>query len=76
MTRFHTLYIEGGAQTAQSFLEAGLVDRIELYTAPITIGEGTKAPAGVLPPALGNWQLVETCQLGSDHFAAYQRKTD
>lgn len=76
MTRFHTLYIEGGAQTAESVLDAGLVDRIELYTAPITISEGTKAPAGVLSPALENWQLVETCQLGSDHFAAYQRKTD
>ncbi|MEP2736655.1 MAG: bifunctional diaminohydroxyphosphoribosylaminopyrimidine deaminase/5-amino-6-(5-phosphoribosylamino)uracil reductase RibD [Erythrobacter sp.] len=74
MTDIHTLYVEGGAQTAQSFLEADLVDRIELYTAPITIGDGTKAPAGILPAALQKWQLVETCQLGSDHFAAYQRK--
>ena len=76
LTDFHTLYVEGGAQTAHHFLNADLVDRIELYTAPIMIGEGTKAPAGVLPPALEKWDLVETCQLGSDHFAAYQRNTD
>lgn len=68
------LYVEGGAQVASAFLDAGLVDRIELYIAPIQIGAGVKAPAAILPGALNDWRTVETCQLGSDHFAAYQRR--
>ncbi|MEO9462465.1 MAG: bifunctional diaminohydroxyphosphoribosylaminopyrimidine deaminase/5-amino-6-(5-phosphoribosylamino)uracil reductase RibD [Marinomonas sp.] len=74
MTAINTLYIEGGASTAAAFLDADLIDRIELYIAPITMGSGTKAPAAILPEALADWELLETCQLGSDRFAAYQRK--
>ena len=37
------LYIEGGAQTAASFLAADLVDRLEIYRAPIVIGGGMPA---------------------------------
>ena len=73
MTGISTLYVEGGASTAAAFLDADLIDRLELYIAPITIGSGTKAPAAILPDALEHWTLVETCQLGSDRFAAYQR---
>jgi diaminohydroxyphosphoribosylaminopyrimidine deaminase/5-amino-6-(5-phosphoribosylamino)uracil reductase len=32
--------VEGGAKTAKLFLQAGLVDRIQLYQAPVVIGEG------------------------------------
>ena len=35
-----SLLVEGGAKTAKLFLEAGLVDRIQLYQAPVVIGEG------------------------------------
>jgi diaminohydroxyphosphoribosylaminopyrimidine deaminase / 5-amino-6-(5-phosphoribosylamino)uracil reductase len=35
-----SLLVEGGAKTARLFLEAGLVDRIQLYQAPLVIGEG------------------------------------
>lgn len=35
-----SLLVEGGAKTARLFLEAGLVDRIQLYQGPGTIGEG------------------------------------
>ncbi|WP_064706857.1 bifunctional diaminohydroxyphosphoribosylaminopyrimidine deaminase/5-amino-6-(5-phosphoribosylamino)uracil reductase RibD [Rhizobium bangladeshense] len=35
-----SLLVEGGAKTARLFLEAGLVDRIHLYQAPVIIGEG------------------------------------
>jgi diaminohydroxyphosphoribosylaminopyrimidine deaminase/5-amino-6-(5-phosphoribosylamino)uracil reductase len=71
----HNLYLEGGAQAAAAFMEAGLIDRIELYTAPIMIGSGVKAPPSILPSALSDWERVENCQLGSDNFAAYQRIT-
>ncbi|NLS03113.1 bifunctional diaminohydroxyphosphoribosylaminopyrimidine deaminase/5-amino-6-(5-phosphoribosylamino)uracil reductase RibD [Rhizobium sp. P32RR-XVIII] len=35
-----SLLVEGGAKTARLFLDAGLVDRIQLYQGPGTIGEG------------------------------------
>ncbi len=34
------LLVEGGAHIAKSFLEAGLVDRIQLFESPIIIGPG------------------------------------
>lgn len=71
------LYLEGGAQAAAAFLDADLVDRLELYRAPIEIGEGLCAPEGLdtasLEAAGSVWGLVERCQLGSDEFTAYSR---
>ncbi|ANY21425.1 Riboflavin biosynthesis protein RibD [Tsuneonella dongtanensis] len=71
------LYVEGGAQTAAAFLTADLVDRIEVYRAPIVIGDGLRAIAGMdigdLSETHGRWQAVEQAQLGSDAFTAYRR---
>ena len=71
------LYVEGGAQTAAAFLAADLVDRLEIYRAPIVIGDGLRAigPLGLpdLATAHGCWELAEQAQLGSDEFAAYRR---
>ena len=71
------LYVEGGAQTAAAFLAADLVDRIELYQAPIVIGGGRCAIAAIgladLAKAHGRWRLAERRQLGSDTFTAYER---
>ncbi len=71
------LYVEGGSQAASAFIEADLVDRLEIYRAPILIGDGLRAPDDIvlerLDNAHGSWRLVEQRQLGSDHFAAYQR---
>lgn len=71
------LYVEGGAQTAAAFLRADLVDRLEIYTAPIVIGDGLRAlgplDLGDLAAAHGRWALAEEAQLGSDRFAAYRR---
>ena len=66
------LYVEGGAQTATAFLTAGLVDRLELYRAPVDAGAGRPAIdlAGVRKPV---WRLAERRQLGSDTFEAYER---
>ncbi|MDQ0319843.1 diaminohydroxyphosphoribosylaminopyrimidine deaminase/5-amino-6-(5-phosphoribosylamino)uracil reductase [Pararhizobium capsulatum DSM 1112] len=35
-----SLLVEGGAKTAELFLNAGLVDRILLFTGTVTVGEG------------------------------------
>ncbi|WP_240782039.1 bifunctional diaminohydroxyphosphoribosylaminopyrimidine deaminase/5-amino-6-(5-phosphoribosylamino)uracil reductase RibD [Qipengyuania sediminis] len=71
------IYVEGGASTAAAFLAADLVDRIELYTAPILIGGGRTAIGDIglsdLAAAQGRWVLTEQRRLGSDGFAAYQR---
>lgn len=71
------LYVEGGAQTAAAFLAADLVDRLELYRAPVVIGGGRPPVADIgltgLAEAHGRWNMVERRQLGSDAFTAYER---
>ena len=42
----NALMVEGGAVLAESFLAAGLVDRVALFRSPVVVGEG-----GVLAPA-------------------------
>jgi len=39
-----SLIVEGGHQTHESFIEAGLWDEIRVETAPITVSDGTPAP--------------------------------
>lgn len=72
------LYVEGGGQTAASFLRSDLVDRLEIYRAPIVIGEGLRAIGDIglseLADAHGRWTLMESCHLGSDTFQAYERR--
>ena len=71
------LYVEGGAGAAASLLAADLVDRLEIYRAPILIGDGRPALHDIglarLAEAQGRWTLEETRQLGSDSFTAYRR---
>ncbi|NNC59703.1 MAG: bifunctional diaminohydroxyphosphoribosylaminopyrimidine deaminase/5-amino-6-(5-phosphoribosylamino)uracil reductase RibD [Erythrobacter sp.] len=71
------LYVEGGAQVAASFLAGDLVDRLDIYRAPIVIGSGLPAFGDIglteLPTAHGRWTLVERRQLGSDCYEAYER---
>ncbi|MXO84470.1 bifunctional diaminohydroxyphosphoribosylaminopyrimidine deaminase/5-amino-6-(5-phosphoribosylamino)uracil reductase RibD [Altererythrobacter aurantiacus] len=71
------LYVEGGAETAAAFLSHDLVDRLEIYRAPIVIGEGLSAIGDIglsdLSGAHGRWRLVDTRPLGSDLFTAYER---
>ncbi|MGX7953388.1 bifunctional diaminohydroxyphosphoribosylaminopyrimidine deaminase/5-amino-6-(5-phosphoribosylamino)uracil reductase RibD [Tsuneonella sp. HG249] len=71
------MYVEGGAQTAAAFLAADLVDRLEIYRAPIVLGDGLRAVGslgiGELAGVHGCWVVSEEAYLGSDHFAAYRR---
>lgn len=71
------LYIEGGAETAASFLKQDLVDELHIYTAPLVIGDGLQGIGNIdladLSSAHGLWQLCERRQLGSDTFASYLR---
>ncbi|WP_435418539.1 bifunctional diaminohydroxyphosphoribosylaminopyrimidine deaminase/5-amino-6-(5-phosphoribosylamino)uracil reductase RibD [Parerythrobacter aurantius] len=71
------LYVEGGANVAGAFLAEDLVDRLEIYRAPLVIGDGLRAIGALaiadLPGAHGRWHLAERRQLGSDCFEAYAR---
>lgn len=44
----HRIFVEGGGVTVSSFLEAGLLDRLQVAIAPLIIGSGR--PAIRLPP--------------------------
>jgi diaminohydroxyphosphoribosylaminopyrimidine deaminase / 5-amino-6-(5-phosphoribosylamino)uracil reductase len=72
------LLVEGGAETAASFLAGDLVDRLLIYRAPILIGDGKP---GLSPTTLGSladahrrWRLADTRQLGSDTLQVYERQ--
>ncbi|PEQ11318.1 riboflavin biosynthesis protein RibD [Novosphingobium sp. PC22D] len=71
------LFVEGGAQTASSFLAADLVDRLLLYRAPVLIGGGLPAIADIglraLAEAHGRWRLDDRRRLGSDTLEVYSR---
>jgi diaminohydroxyphosphoribosylaminopyrimidine deaminase / 5-amino-6-(5-phosphoribosylamino)uracil reductase len=72
------LLVEGGAQTAASFMAAGLVDRILLYRAPIFVGAGKACLADIglasLNDAHGRWVRTDTRQLGSDSLDVYEAR--
>jgi diaminohydroxyphosphoribosylaminopyrimidine deaminase/5-amino-6-(5-phosphoribosylamino)uracil reductase len=74
------LLVEGGAATASAFLQADLVDRLLLYRAPILIGEGKPALAGIgldsLAEAHGRWRLFDGRMLGVDRLEVYDRIRD
>lgn len=71
------LFVEGGAQTAASFLAADMVDRLLIYRAPILIGRGLACIGdiglGDLAQAHGRWRNVDRRTLGSDALDVYER---
>ncbi len=71
------LMIEGGAQTAASFLKADMVDRLLLYRAPIVIGGGLPGIGDIglekLAEAHGQWRRTDRRDLGQDMLEIYDR---
>lgn len=70
------LMVEGGAETARAFLGAGLVDRMMLYRAPLTVdGDGPALPelTGEALAASFDWRLVDSRALGKDRLDVYER---
>ncbi|PKB14566.1 diaminohydroxyphosphoribosylaminopyrimidine deaminase [Novosphingobium kunmingense] len=70
------LMVEGGAGAARAFLAAGLVDRLLLYRAPMTVGADGPALPELTAEALAGssaWRLCDTRSLGKDMLAVYER---
>lgn len=73
--------VEGGGGLAGSFLDAGFVDELHHYQAPILIG-GCSAPSGFMGNGCqllkGAWKgrLVEQSLLGPDLFRRFIRSSD
>ena len=70
------LMVEGGAQAARAFLQAGLVERLLLYRAPRTVGgDGASLPELTATALSGSseWRLSDTRQLGKDTVEVYER---
>mgnify|MGYP001765891822 CR=1 FL=1 len=72
----NTLMVEGGAELAESFLVAGLVDRLALFRSPVVVGQGgIAAPpslAGVLAPAAGRFHRTSVERWGDDLLEIWQ----
>jgi len=77
LAEINDLLVEGGAETAASFLHGDLVDRLLIYRAPILIGTGRPALGEIgveaLAQAHGRWRRADTRQLGSDTLEVYER---
>lgn len=73
-----SLLVEGGAATHSRFLEAGLVDRIELFIAPRILGEGlpwttANLPGDPLSPT-SEWSGPHFTRLEDDVRLTYRRR--
>jgi len=79
-TSIDSVLVEGGGETAASFLEAGLVDKVEIFIAPILIGgrESTPSLGGVgVAQVADAWHVedVSIARLGDDlRITGYVRK--
>jgi diaminohydroxyphosphoribosylaminopyrimidine deaminase / 5-amino-6-(5-phosphoribosylamino)uracil reductase len=72
--------VEGGAETAASFLKADLVDRLLIYRAPILIGGGKAGLGDIgltdLASAHGRWRATDSRVLGLDRLDIFERVRD
>ncbi len=66
-----TLMVEGGAYTAQMFLEEGLVDRLALFTGPSKIGPGGIAAPLDRDHIPEGFRLLREAQFGDDVYLEY-----
>lgn len=69
-----TLFVEGGAHTANAFLEDDLVDKLCLFVSPLELGaESVVAP--VTPEALPEgFRLVRQERFGEDQYFEYVKE--
>ena len=67
-----TLMVEGGAAVAAAFLQADLVDRLEVFAAPHALGGGIASPVNLAAPAPG-LDLADRRRHGDDTRHTFER---
>jgi diaminohydroxyphosphoribosylaminopyrimidine deaminase / 5-amino-6-(5-phosphoribosylamino)uracil reductase len=68
-----TVMVEGGATVARAFLAEGLVDRLQIYTSPKTLGrQGVVAPVTAETVPEG-FRLRRTMMFGDDRLDEFER---
>ncbi|MHA7900652.1 MAG: RibD family protein [Henriciella sp.] len=71
------IFLEGGGKLAASFIQAGLVDSIEWFRAPILIGgDGLPAVAALGLSEMTDaprWRTAATARIGDDTLETYVR---
>jgi diaminohydroxyphosphoribosylaminopyrimidine deaminase/5-amino-6-(5-phosphoribosylamino)uracil reductase len=71
------VFLEGGGKLAASFVQAGLVDTIEWFRAPILIGgDGLPAVASLGLSEMEHaprWRTAATARIGDDTLETYVR---
>ena len=68
--------VEGGAGLAASFLEQGLVDRVQAYAAPLLLGAGPHVVPAALAATLAEaprYRLTHVTVLGDDVLIEMER---
>ena len=73
-----SVMVEGGARVAEAFLEAGLVDRIDLFTGSRPVGAGIDPARYVTSPIAPDarpegFELTATAAFGEDRLNVYDR---
>jgi diaminohydroxyphosphoribosylaminopyrimidine deaminase/5-amino-6-(5-phosphoribosylamino)uracil reductase len=72
----HSLLVEGGAQLAREFLRQGLVDRLIIFRAPITLDASGLNPFDGLPDsvkeAMKAARVVRRAEFGEDLMTVYE----
>ena len=68
-----SLMVEGGAEVASSFMEAGLVDTIALFEGAATVGAGGIPSPITLDSVPDQYQNVRSLKLGDDHLHLFSR---
>jgi diaminohydroxyphosphoribosylaminopyrimidine deaminase/5-amino-6-(5-phosphoribosylamino)uracil reductase len=75
--RLTPLMVEGGGQVAASFLQAGLVDALEWFRAPIVLGDEGRPAVGAIAlndlAAAHRFRRLSVETLGEDLWERYER---
>jgi len=73
VTGTKSLLLEGGAETARRFLDAGLVDRIALFTSPVVVGEGGIASPVTREAVPQGYAEARSSVFGPDRLTEFER---
>lgn len=68
-----SVFLEGGAETARRFLEAGLVDRLLLFKGAATVGEGGIASPVDEETVPAEFRRTAESRFGEDRLVEYER---